>query len=171
MKLLVEDELHVVGTVRALVFDGDIDPGRITAVLDDSGTPEWKRIVSVGQWRNLVTNIGRQQMTKLIVAETTLTARYMALSTSVIVAGFADVALTNEFIRVGLSVAQSFNTYYQRYSAYFSTVSFASTSIFAEGLFDTATTGGFMWADASISLSKTALQSAVVEHRIQATTG
>lgn len=159
------------GEVRALVFEGDVD----LAVLSDSGHEAWSRLVSEQILSNLVTNIGRQQMTRLIVAETTAVCTYMALSTSVVVPALTDTVGTipDRISTVALSVRQSISSFYQRYVGYFSTVSFASTGINTEALLDAQSTAAAtnLWADSAVSISKSGTQSLIVDHRIQATTG
>jgi len=157
-----------IGEVRAYVFDGDlapdvvVDPDRLGALLDQS-TP-------TAVETNLVTNVGRAQMTKLIVGEAGPVVGYIGLTTSLTTPALTATALTNEIFRKAVSQRVSYLTYYQRYMAYYATTDFASTGLAGEGLFDTASTGGAMWAVTSITVSKSAAQSLVVVHLIQATT-
>lgn len=171
MNIKIDDQLPIVGSVNAYVFEGDLPSTDLLAIIDDRSRPEWSRLVSEYHNSNLVTNAGRQLMTKLIVGETTVGIGYMALSTSVVAPALADTTLPNELIRSIVAVKQSISSYSQRYTTYFGTNAFNSTGINAEGLFDTATTGGNMFADSSITLSKLGTQSATVDHRITATTG
>jgi hypothetical protein len=170
--LNVNDAQKFRGEVRAYTFDGDLDDP--LAVLDDKAHPAWDRLAEERISSNLVTNLGRQQMTKLIVAETTLIAAYMALSTDAITPAVADTVatITSRTITQALTIAQSYLSTYQRYVAYFTTTSFGSTGIVTEALLDASSTSATtnLWADASISVSKSTTQSLVVEHRIQATT-
>lgn len=167
---IVNDSQGFAGEIRTLVLEGDVDPSRAVEILDNPQAPERQRLVDEQFYRNLVTNNGRAQMTKIILGESTSIALTIALSTSAIVPALGDTALTNEIYRQAVSVRQSFLIYYQRYVGVFTTVSFGSTGVVAEGLFDTATTGGIMWADASISVNKSTTQTLIVDHRIQATT-
>lgn len=170
---LIEDRGPVMrGEVRAYVFEGDIDPVRVA---NDTGDEAWSRLVSEYATANLVTNLGRAQMTKILVGESTAVLLYMALSTSIIVPAFTDTVTTipDRIITQPLSIKQSYLTYYQRYVSFFSTVSFASTGISTEALLDASSTASTtnLWADAAITVSKSATQSLLVDHRIQATTG
>jgi hypothetical protein len=168
----IEDIQPYRGEVRALVFEGDVEP---MSVLSDTGNEAWRRLVSEYVSSNLVTDIGRQQMTKLIVGETTALCLYMALSTSVVAVALSDTvaSIPDRISTVALTVHQSFSNFYQRYVGYFSTVSFATTGINTEALLDASSTAAAtnLWADAAVTLSKSATQSLVVDHRIQATTG
>jgi hypothetical protein len=168
----IEDAQLYRGDVRALVFEGDVEP---MAVLSDTGNEAWLRLVSEYISGNLVTNLGRQQMTKLIVAETTATCLYMALSTSVVAVALTDTvaSIPDRISTVALTIHQSFSSFYQRYVGYFSTVSFASTGINTEALLDAQSTAAAtnLWADAAVTISKSGTQSLVIDHRIQATTG
>ncbi len=168
----IEDVQSHRGEIRALVFEGDVDP---VAVLSDTGNEAWSRLASEHITRNLVTNIGRQQMTKLIVAETTSVCLYMALSTSVVAVALSDTvaSIPNRISTVALTVHQSFSSFYQRYVGYFSTVSFATTGINTEALLDASSTAAAtnLWADAVVTISKSGTQSLIVDHRINATTG
>jgi hypothetical protein len=95
---------------------------------------------------------------------------YIGLTTSLTTPSLVLTALTDEIIRKAMSQRVSYLTYYQRYAAYYATTDFASTGIAGEGLFDTTSTGGAMWAVSSITVSKSAAQSLVLVHLIQATT-
>lgn len=161
------DEMRYHGAIRVVVFNGD--PGERHALDYLDGAPS-TFVQSDQTVHNLVTNMGRQKMTQLIVGETTAGVGYIGLSTSAITPALTDIALTNEVARLALSIKQSISTYTQRYSAYAATGDFNSTGVVACGLFDTATTGGNMFADGSITLSKTNTQSATIDWRITATT-
>lgn len=166
----VSDGQRFRGQVRTLVFEGDISADRFMTVLDDRTQPEWNRFVEERVVNNLVTNVGRGQMTALIVGSTTTRAGYLALSTAAIAPAITDTVLPSEFIRSALTTIQVYNTTYQRYATYFPSVSFTSTSINSVGLFDAASTGGNMYADASATISKTATQSLTVDWKILAST-
>lgn len=160
----INDWLHVSGEVRAVVFDGEAGTSDAFAYL--AGEPSNAVVVHDTIVHNLVSNIGRQQMTKLIVNETTARVAYLALSTSAITPAVTDLTLPSELIRQPISVIQSSLTYYQLYSAYFATGDFSSTGIAAAALNDTVTTGGNQWADATVSISKSTAQSATVQWTI-----
>jgi hypothetical protein len=165
---LIEDRTGCVGEVSAYLFNGDLAPEvlndpRLLSGLLDSRLPD-----VVG--KNMVTNVGRQQMTKLIMGESASLASYIGLSTSATTPSLAATALTNEIYRKAASIATSYLTYGQRRVTYFATGDFGSTGVQGEGIFDTASTGGSMWAIASISVSKTTTQSLVVSHVITMTT-
>lgn len=165
IRIETEDRSGYTGEVSAYLFDGDLTP---TQLADIDGLllgriPDYRQI-------NTVTNVGRQQMTKLIVGETGPVLGYIGLSTSATTPSLALTALTDEIFRKAMSQRVSYLSYYQRYMAYYATTDFASTGLAGEGLFDTASTGGSMWAATSITVSKTAAQSLVIVHLIQATT-
>lgn len=164
--MAMTDDQTFAGQFRALVIEGDVPD--VARALDYSTD---FAVVSDVTWRNLVTNNGRAQMTKIIVAETTSVAFAIGLSTSAVVPALGDTALVNEIYRQNISVRQSFLTYSQRYVSVYTTNSFGSTGLAGAGLFDTATTGGVMWADASISVSKSTTQTLIADWRITATTG
>ena len=78
--------------------------------------------------------------------------------------------ITDRISTVGLTIAQSYLSYYQRYVAYFTTTSFGSTGVVTEALLDAASTSATtnLWADASITVSKSTTQSLIVEHQVLA---
>ena len=161
----LSDRTPYVGEVSAYLFDGDLTPEQLAnlgATLENR-TPDF-------QSSNLVTNVGRQQMVKLIVGETGPVLGYIGLTTSLTTPSLVLTALTDEIFRKAMSQRVSYLSYYQRYTAYYATTDFASTGLAGEGLFDTASTGGSMWAASSITVSKSAAQSLVIVHLIQATT-
>ena len=166
-EVTVNDDMGIRGIVSVYTFDGDLpaeivsDPLKLSAYLEGC-EPSYVT-------RNMVSNVGRAQMTKLIVAETTATASYIGLTTSATTPSLTLTALTDELVRQAVSTRRSYNTYYQQYIAYFATTSFNSTGIAGAALNDTASTGGSQWAAASISLSKSNVQSATVAWLIQAT--
>ena len=166
------DALTYRGTVRAWVLDGDPSTDEVAAALSDPQHSMWGRVVDYAEHSNLVTNLGRQQMTKLIVAETTSVASHIALSTTAITPAAADTVatITDRVSTVGLTIAQSYLSYYQRYVAYFTTTSFGSTGVVTEALLDAASTSATtnLWADASITVSKSTTQSLIVEHQVLA---
>lgn len=162
----INDPQRFAGQFRALVLEGEFASSDAVDALDYPSPS----VISDQTWTNLVTNNGRAQMTKVIVAETTSVALAIGLSTTAITPALGDTALTNEIYRQAISVRQSYLNYYQRYAAVYATVSFGSTAIVTAGLFDTNTTGGIMWADSSISVSKSTTQTLVCDWRIQATT-
>lgn len=149
------------GEVRVTVFDGDLPimTGPELATFLDTREPDHI-------YTNMVTDLGRRQMTRRIVGESATILSYIGLSTSATTASLAATALTDEISRKPVSVIESIATYYQRYIAYYATTDFSSTGIAGAGGFDTASTGGTMWTIASISLSKTNAQSATVEWRV-----
>lgn len=160
----IEDKGAYAGEVSAYLFDRDltIDELRDLDITLAGRAPDL-------YVRNMVTNVGRAQMTKLIVGETGPVLGYIGLTTSLTTPALTATALTDEIFRKAMSQRVSYLTYYQRYAAYYATTDFASTGLAGEGLFDTASTGGSMWAVSSLTLSKTAAQSLVVVHLIQAT--
>lgn len=170
MVLELKDHTGYTGEVHVLVFDGDLPLCDLVAVIDDSGHPLRSRLVSESITRNTVTNVGRQQMTKLIVGESASYGNYIGLSTSATTPSLVLTALTDEISRKACTIIASYLSYTQRKVAYFTTTDFASTGVAGEGIFDTTSTGGSMWAATSLSLSKTATQSLVVSHLITATT-
>jgi hypothetical protein len=158
---LVVDGVRTVGEVRIYVIDGDLPSGQDIAAYIDSRDPDQV-------YRNMVTDLGRAQMTKRIVGEAADPLGYIGLSTSATTASLGALTLTDEIARKAVSVMSSIATYYQRYVAYFSTTDFNSTGIAGAGGFDTSSTGGLMWTIAAIALSKTAGQAAIVEWRVLA---
>ena len=169
-KLTLTDGIRSVGEVRTWTFEGDLPPfdeREMRRFLDDHAYADvWARQVGQTVQPNLVVNAGRARLVALSVQESTTRFSYIALSTSTVSPSQADTSLTSELIRKAASIVSSYATYYIRVVANFGTTSFNSTGIVGEGVFDTASTGGTMLADASISLSKTNTQSAVVEHRV-----
>jgi hypothetical protein len=157
----IEEGLRLRGEVRVHVFDGDLPPltGHELVRFLDAREP-------TSVYTNMVTDLGRAQMTKLLVGESADQFGYIGLSTSATTPSLTATALPNEIARKACSVIQSIATYYQRRIAYFSTTDFNSTGIVGAGGFDTTSTGGTMWTIASISLSKTNAQAATVEWRI-----
>lgn len=163
----IDDKFGLHGEVKVIVFEGELpaeivaDPAQMAAFIENT---------SGETFRNLVTNVGRQQMTQLIVAETTSAAGYIAVSTGTIVPALTDTTLPSEIRRNAVTLRSAHNNIYQRYSTYFAPTEFSSTAIAACGLFDTATTGGNLFADAVISMSKTNTQGAVLAWTILAST-
>jgi hypothetical protein len=168
----IDDTMKFSGEVSCFVFNGEIDFGdqNLTEFIDTRTAPAWDQLVSEFHTPNLVTTVGRGQMTKIIVGETTLLCGYCALSTSTITPAIADTTLPSEKIRQAVSTRQSVSSLTQRYLTYFTTVSFGSTAIASEGLFDATSSGGNMWADATVSISKSTTQSLLIDHKILATT-
>ena len=168
---MIDETMGYSGRVRALVFEGDISTGDIERAL---ARPMDFPLVYEFTDHNLVTNLGRQQMTKLIVAETTSVASHIALSTTAIAPALTDTVatITNRIATQALTIAQSYLTYYQRYVAYYTTTSFGSTGIVTAALLDAASTAATtnLFADATISVSKSTTQSLIAEWQIQATT-
>lgn len=161
----IEDRTTVIGEVWAYVFDGDLTTGQLEslgATLEDRDPDFYSS--------NVVTSVGRAQMTKLIVGETGPVLGYIGLTTSLTTPSLVLTALTDEIFRKAMSQRVSYLSTYQRYAAYYATTDFASTGIAGEGLFDTASTGGAMWAVSSLTVSKSAAQSLVIVHLINATT-
>lgn len=158
--------MSYVGEVRAFVFSGDVP----AEVLADRSRPEWSRLVHESISSNLVTYAGLRSMTQLIVQNSTLLAMAIGLSTSAITPTALDLSLPTEKSRQGLILVASTSNYYQRYVAYFPTTAFSSTAIMSEALYDGFSTAANMWAEASVTISKTTSQSLYIEHRIQATT-
>lgn len=161
----IEDGNSYSGKVSAYLFDGDLTAEQIRNLdtMLENLTPDFYS-------KNTVTNVGRAQMTKLIVGETGPVLGYIGLTTSLTTPSLVLTTLTDEIFRKAMSQRVSYLTYYQRYAAYYATTDFASTGIAGEGLFDTASTGGAMWAVSSLTVSKSAAQSLVLVHLIQATT-
>ena len=165
---LIDDGIHLRGEVRTYVLEGDLaptllsDPQRLCEYLDG--------LEPTGLYFNTVTNVGRQAYVQRIVAETTANIGYTGLTTSATTPSLTLTALTNEILRKANSVNQSYLTYTMRHVSYHSTVDWGSTGIAGIGLFDTASTGGQMFAAASISVSKTTTQSLVTDYRVTATT-
>ena len=170
----MRDGQRYAGRVRAWVLDGDASTDELAAALSDRAHPMWGRVVDYSEESNLVTNLGRERMTRLIVAESTAVASHIALSTSAIAPALTDTVamITNRIYTQALTIAQSYLTFGQRYVAYFATTSFGSTGIVTEALLDAASTAATtnVWADASISVSKSTTQSLIVEHIVTATT-
>ena len=167
----VDEGMGYTGRVRALVFEGDISTGDIERAL---ARPLDFPLVYEFTDHNLVTNLGRERMTKLIVAETTKAASHIALSTTAITPAMTDTVATivDRIATQALTIAQSYLTYYQRYVAYYTTTSFGSTGVAAAALLDAASTAATtnLFADATISVSKTTPQSLIAEWQVQATT-
>lgn len=171
----VDEPMSLYGEVRAYVFDGEVpdahDPIRLRHFLDE----EAERSAAAKTYsRNLVTNLGRERMVKLIVAESTAVASHIALSTTAVTPALTDTVgtITNRIATAALTIAQSYLTYTTRYVAYFTTTSFSSTGVVTEALLDASSTSATtnLWADASITVSKSSTQSLIVEHLITATT-
>ena len=167
----IRDAMGYAGRVRALVFEGDISTGDVERAL---ARPSDFALVSELTEHNLVTNLGRERMTKLIVAETTGVASHVALSTTAIAPALTDTVgtITNRIYTQALTIAQSYLAYSQRYVAYFTTTSFGSTGVVSEALLDAASTAATtnLFADATISVSKSTTQSLIIEHIVAATT-
>ena len=165
--MIIDQPVGFIGEVSAYVFDGDLepevlsDPARLDALIADR--------VPDAYTRNMVTNLARQQMVKRIIGESANGVGYIGLSTSATTPSLTALALTDEIFRKATSINASYLTYYMRYGAYYATSDFGSTGIAGEGLFDTASTGGTMWAITSLSVSKTTTQSLLLIHLIQAT--
>ena len=166
----LSDGVGIRGEVRVYVFDGDLPPMTTAELAGFVDTRARDECADYYETANLVTNVGRERMTKLIVGESTVGFGYIGLTTSLTTPTVGLATLTNKIKRNPCSVKESISTYYQRYIAYFTASDFTSTGIAGAGGFDTVSTGGNMYAAASITLSKSAAQGAVVEWRIQATT-
>lgn len=168
----IDDTMKVQGEVNAYVFDGDIDFGdqTLTEFIDTRTAPAWTRLASESHSANLVTTTGRKAMTQIIVGESTVLCNYCALSTSAITPAIADTSLPTEKIRQVVSTRVSLAGAIQRYQTYFTTVSFGSTGIASEGLFDATSSGGTLWADATVTINKSTTQSLLVDHKITMTT-
>ena len=170
----MRDGQRYAGRVRAWVLDGDASTDELSAALSDRGHPMWGRVTDYSEESNLVTNLGRERMTLLMVAESTRTATHIALSTTAVTPALTDTVgtITNRIYTQALTIAQSYLTFSQRFVAYFTTTSFGSTGVVTEALLDASSTAATtnLWADASISVSKSTTQSLIVEHIVTATT-
>ncbi|MCR4338328.1 MAG: hypothetical protein NUW01_00415 [Gemmatimonadaceae bacterium] len=170
----MRDGQRYAGRVRAWVLDGDASTDEVAAAMADRAHPLWGRVTDYSEEHNLVTNLGRSRMVLLAVAESTRVASHIALSTTAVAPALTDTVgtITNRIYTQALTIAQSYLTYYQRYVGYFTTTSFSSTGVSTEALLDASSTAATtnLWADASITVSKSSTQSLIVEHQIQATT-
>ncbi len=169
----MRDGQRYAGRVRAWVLDGDASTDEVAAAMSDRAHPMWGRVTDYSEEHNLVTNSGRERMTKVIVGEAS-GATHIALSTTAVTPALTDTVatITNRIYTQALTIAQSYLTYYQRYVAYYTTTSFGSTGIVTAALLDAASTAATtnLWADASISVSKSTTQSLIAEWQIAATT-
>lgn len=170
----VNDSLKPMGLIRVVTFSGNLpqmDATDLARLLDGQYADLWSRCLSDQTFPNLVVNSGRIRLAQLIMGESTTVFGYMGLSTGTVSPAAADTALVSEIIRKTCSIAASYSNYYLRFAASFATNDFNSTGISGEAIYDTASTGGTMLCEASITLSKNASQSAVVEHRVLLSTG
>ncbi len=167
---MIHDQYPLSGRVRVMVFDGDLpfaDDPQILARFIDSGEAE-QQAAFASEWKNLVTNVGRQQRVRLITDEESTGLRAIGLTTSNTTASLGLTALTNEIARNSLTVKETISTYTERYIAYFTTSDFGSTGLAGAGAFDATSTGGNMYMAASISASKSTTQGLVLEWQVTA---
>ena len=164
----IDEGQRMRGEVILTVLDRDPTDAELRAVLDGAYSPlAARRIVRQVTVGNLITNVGRADITSRIInGNTTTIAGWIAVTQTAIVPAATDTTLTGETARKACSTVSVLSTYYQRYAATFTSADLGAVTIMGLGLFTAAAVGN-LWAIVSTSLAKTASESVVAEWRIQ----
>lgn len=157
------DRLRVRGEVTFTLYEGDLTDAELVRLR--SGLVIARASARVVR-RNLVTDVARIDIVKVMTAQAGVTApTHIALGNTVITPAATDTVLAGEFFRKVCSSVAPHQNYYARYVMNALT-SEANATIKSAGLFNAAAAGR-MWAIVSADIVKTSALSLVTEWKVQ----
>lgn len=154
------DGLQLVGRVTFWLLEGELNDDGVREVL--AGRRPALRVARA----NLVTNVGRAQITKRITDQAGVTSpTHIAFGSTVFTPAVGDTTPTGEFFRKVCSTVAPHQSYFARYVMNALTTEANGT---IKGAFLlTAAAGGDLWAEVSADIVKTSGQSLLSEWTLE----
>lgn len=118
---------------------------------------------------NLITNVGLQQLAKLLAGTDTKKPSHIAVGTGTNAPAVTDTTLQAEHTRIVTDTPSVYASYYARWVCTFTT-SQANADLREAGLFDAAV-GGNLWSRVNINVNKTSAMSLTFDWKWQIARG